>query len=371
MVELEKAVAWLSREKRNSNAGASKAKRDLDQVQKELKTERSRSTRRTLEQNVLRLQLAFVENRAMAEIAKAVEVEVKVEATVDKSFETVISTPNSMSCRMPLLTSISDLFTTGTGVSYPAQWIKVARPRYPVSPGLGRQSESLNLKNLLRGSRTQPKASRENTAFSLCRRSNRNLCIGSGFQNKSSDPVHIIDEEEEEDETVGQVEIPPVGGETLDPSFDYRLYLDFVCKDKDLSWLRMVYQILDSISLSLPYRDQEVYNLHAGTLLIHAAEFECGVRLPFHPTLRRALVALGLAPLQTSSSFWKYLMSFLVLWKEQCERDGLERGPGFDKLRYVFQIANMMLGPKGQFYLRAYKSTKLVIPRPNTKFNIS
>ncbi|KAK4858805.1 hypothetical protein QYF36_022315 [Acer negundo] len=183
MVELEKAVAWLSREKRNSNAGASKAKRDLDQVQKELKTERSRSTRRTLEQNVLRLQLAFVENRAMAEIAKAVEVEVKVEATVDKSFETVISTPNSMSCRMPLLTSISDLFTTGTGsrfkrvptgwcspclnswclpvgVSYPAQWIKVARPRYPVSPGLGRQSESLNLKNLLRGSRTQPKASR-------------------------------------------------------------------------------------------------------------------------------------------------------------------------------------------------------------------
>ncbi|KAI9191678.1 hypothetical protein LWI28_011860 [Acer negundo] len=98
----------------------------------------------------------------------------------------------------------------------------------------------------------------------------------------------------------------------------------------------MVYQILDTISLSLPRWDQEVYNPPTDTLLIHAAAFECGVRLPFHPTLRRVVVALGLAPLQISLGLWKHLTGFLVLWKEQCERDGLERGPSFDELQYVF-----------------------------------
>ncbi|KAI9191410.1 hypothetical protein LWI28_008210 [Acer negundo] len=60
----------------------------------------------------------------------------------------------------------------------------------------------------------------ENITFSLRHRSNRNLCIGSSFQNKSSDPIHIVDEEEE-NKTVGQVEIPPMGGEILDLFFDY------------------------------------------------------------------------------------------------------------------------------------------------------
>ncbi|KAI9175082.1 hypothetical protein LWI28_027056 [Acer negundo] len=104
--------------------------------------------------------------------------------------------------------------------------------------------------------------------------------------------------------------------------------------------------ISDSISLSLPRRDKEVYNSFVGTLLIHAAAFECGVRLPFHPTLRRALVALRLAPLKISLGFWKQLTSFLVLWKEQCEKDDLEREPSFEELRYVFQVAYIAPGPE-------------------------
>ncbi|KAK1583370.1 hypothetical protein Q3G72_023114 [Acer saccharum] len=58
--------------------------------------------------------------------------------------------------------------------------------------------------------------------------------------------------------------------------------------------------------------------------------------LPLHPTLRRALLALGLAPLQISPWFWKHLVGFLVLWKEQCEIDNLVREPGYDEIGYIF-----------------------------------
>ncbi|KAK1592329.1 hypothetical protein Q3G72_023238 [Acer saccharum] len=46
---------------------------DLDQVQKELEVERSRSTHHALKQNELRLELASVENRTVVATAKSVE----------------------------------------------------------------------------------------------------------------------------------------------------------------------------------------------------------------------------------------------------------------------------------------------------------
>ena len=109
-----------------------------------------------------------------------------------------------------------------------------------------------------------------------------------------------------------------------------------------------------------------MYTPPPSVLLIHAVAFEWGVRLPFHPTLPRVLIALELAPLQISLGFLKHLMGFLVFWKKQCERDKVERESGFDELRYIFQIANLV--PRGQFYLRAYNEMRFTIPGANTKY---
>ena len=46
----------------------------------------------------------------------------------------------------------------------------------------------------------------------------------------------------------------------------------------------------------------------------------------------------------------------------------MEREPGFDELRYIFQIVNLV--HRGQFYLRAYNGMKFLIPRVNVKYAV-
>ena len=148
---------------------------------------------------------------------------------------------------------------------------------------------------------------------------------------------------------------------TLDSS------LNSVCTQDTLVQLREDYKIPDSITLSLPCRGYDAYTPPKDVLLIHKAAFDCGVRLPLHPSLRQALVALELAPLQISLNFWKHLTGFLVLWKEQCVLNNIDREPGFDELRYLFSVANLV--PRGQFYLRASNSkVKFVVPGANVKY---
>ena len=76
---------------------------------------------------------------------------------------------------------------------------------------------------------------------------------------------------------------------------------------------------------------------------------------------------MELAPLQISPNFWKHLTGFLVLWKEQCILNNIDRESGFDELRYLFSVANLVL--RGQFYLRASNSkVKFVVPGANVKY---
>jgi hypothetical protein len=56
----------------------------------------------------------------------------------------------------------------------------------------------------------------------------------------------------------------------------------------------------------------------------------------------------------------------LVLWKEQCEKDHIEREPGLDELRFLFNITSMV--PRGQFYLRASNDLKFTVPGANVKY---
>ena len=76
------------------------------------------------------------------------------------------------------------------------------------------------------------------------------------------------------------------------PFGEGRIIPDSVCTDDTLARLRKVYRILDVIRLSLPHRGYDVYSPPPGCLLIHVAAFECGVRLPLHPSISRLLIAL-------------------------------------------------------------------------------
>ncbi|KAK1559985.1 hypothetical protein Q3G72_020847 [Acer saccharum] len=122
---------------------------------------------------------------------------------------------------------------------------------------------------------------------------------------------------------------------------------------RNASAFRPVFHIVPNYALTLiiPPRDYDVYYPVKGEVPIHVVAFECAVRLPLHPTLCRILVALGLAPLQISPRFWKHLLGFLVLWREQCKMDNIAREQGFDEFRYVFQVTAIKAEPKGYFYL--------------------
>ena len=204
------------------------------------------------------------------------------------------------------------------------------------------------------------------------RRFTRNPRIGLGFHNQPEDPV-LVGDEVGASQSGGNVrsggpDITLVGVQTgsFAAFHDGRIIPDSVCTVDTLAKLREEYKIPEYITLSLPHRGYDVYTPPPDRLLIHKAAFECGVRLPLHPTLRRALVALELAPLQISPGFWKHLTGFLVLWKEQCEKDHVEREPGLDELRFLFNITSMV--PRGQFYLRALNDLKFVVPGANVKY---
>ncbi|KAK0604654.1 hypothetical protein LWI29_017877 [Acer saccharum] len=89
-----------------------------------------------------------------------------------------------------------------------------------------------------------------------------------------------------------------------------------LCTVSVLSRLRHDFNIPDDVELYLPIEDYDAYTPPPGHLPIHVAAFDGGVRLPLHPTLRRALCAFGLAPMQLVPGFWRNLVGFLVLWRE-------------------------------------------------------
>ena len=78
----EKTIVSLVRGKKEVEARISQVEKKLERAEKELAVEVNRSTRRALERNELKAELAEAENRAVVAIAKAAE----VEAGADKSF---------------------------------------------------------------------------------------------------------------------------------------------------------------------------------------------------------------------------------------------------------------------------------------------
>lgn len=81
-VDVDRAMVYLSKKRKELEIKASKMKVDLDRLHKKLETEKTRSTHRALDRNKLRIKLALAENCAMVVVAKAAE----VKAGADKAF---------------------------------------------------------------------------------------------------------------------------------------------------------------------------------------------------------------------------------------------------------------------------------------------
>ncbi|KAI9181450.1 hypothetical protein LWI28_015146 [Acer negundo] len=65
MAKLERTVAPLSKEKKDFDATADRAKKELDRVQKKLEIEKTHSTLYTLKRNELKSELAAIENHIL------------------------------------------------------------------------------------------------------------------------------------------------------------------------------------------------------------------------------------------------------------------------------------------------------------------
>ena len=133
------------------------------------------------------------------------------------------------------------------------------------------------------------------------------------------------------------------------------------CTAADLSRLRRDFNIPHDLELTLPSKNYDVYVPPPGHLPIHVAAFEGGVRLPLHPTLRRALCAFGLAPMQLVPGFLRNLVGFLVLWREAAASRPNMGDPGYRELRSVFQLSPLTQQPAGQYYLRFVNAIDFVV----------
>ncbi|KAK2648570.1 hypothetical protein Ddye_016059 [Dipteronia dyeriana] len=84
---------------------------------------------------------------------------------------------------------------------------------------------------------------------------------------------------------------------------DFKVIPDSTIDLTSINRLKARYDIVDSVTISVPPKNYNVFSPPKGELLILFAALENGVRLPLHPNLRRALKALQLAPLLLTPGF--------------------------------------------------------------------
>lgn len=161
----------------------------------------------------------------------------------------------------------------------------------------------------------------ESSAPPQHRHCNRNTAIGLGLSNNHDAPIELINEDMDD----AAVEARKGDAPTINPLVvvgwvpslyhDSQIVSGSTSTIDTLERLRKDYQIAPDIILSLLYQGYDIFSPHTGQFPIHMAAFECGVKLPHHPTLHRVLPALQLVPLQLTPGFWKNLVGFLVLWR--------------------------------------------------------
>ena len=118
-----------------------------------------------------------------------------------------------------------------------------------------------------------------------------------------------------------------------------------------LATLRRDYQIPDSVELRAPGRDDLPSRPPPGFITLSAEYFRAGLRLPFHPYLRRALTTLNVAPAQLNANAYRILVSCFILWAKH----HLEELP----FRAFQNLYRMKSAPSsaGSYYFQGFKGS--------------
>ena len=88
-----------------------------------------------------------------------------------------------------------------------------------------------------------------------------------------------------------------------------------------------------------------------GHITLSAEFFRAGLRLPFHPYLRRALTRLNMAPMQLNVNTYRILISCFVLWT----KNFIAELP-FRAFQNLYRMKSA-LASSGSYYFQGYQGT--------------
>ncbi|GMN70417.1 hypothetical protein TIFTF001_039460 [Ficus carica] len=118
-----------------------------------------------------------------------------------------------------------------------------------------------------------------------------------------------------------------------------------------LAALRREFNIPDDVDLVVPGPNDLPSRPPSGHIALSAEYFRAGLRLPFHPFLRRALTSFNVSPAQLNANAYRILIGCYVLWAAK-----------FSKTLPLFAFQNlyrMKTAPssKGFYYFQGFKGT--------------
>ena len=115
--------------------------------------------------------------------------------------------------------------------------------------------------------------------------------------------------------------------------------------------LRREFNIPGNVDLMVPGVDDLPSRPPSGYIALSAEYFRAGLRLPFHPFLRRALTRLNVAPAQLNANAYRVLISCYVLWAAKFSR----RMP-FSAFQNLYRMKSAP-SAKGFYYFQGLKGT--------------
>ncbi|GMN69155.1 hypothetical protein TIFTF001_038205 [Ficus carica] len=118
-----------------------------------------------------------------------------------------------------------------------------------------------------------------------------------------------------------------------------------------LAALRREFSIPDDVDFVVPGPNDLPSRPPSGYIALSAEYFRAGLRLPFHPFLRRALTSLNVSPAQLNANAYRVLVGCYVLWAAK-----------FSETLPLFAFQNlyrMKTAPssKGFYYFQGFKGT--------------
>ncbi|GMN60007.1 hypothetical protein TIFTF001_029094 [Ficus carica] len=118
-----------------------------------------------------------------------------------------------------------------------------------------------------------------------------------------------------------------------------------------LAALRQEFSIPDDVDLVVPGPNDLPSRPPSGHIALSAEYFRAGLRLPFHPFLRRALTSFNVSPAQLNANAYRILVGCYVLWAVK-----------FSETLPLFAFQNlyrMKTAPssKGFYYFQGFKGT--------------